>query len=137
VRDPVTPKPSSFQPPKPTGHKDHDIEQETPAKPTYTSHLLKYNLHNLKMKYKRITQKRARLMRAIRKTHKQKQQSKKIQITGKQPTQRKTHPNRKQRKLFHPITIPETPPTQLHTDEPPSWTLKINDEQPFRQEDMQ
>jgi hypothetical protein len=119
VKDPVTHKPSPFKPTTPTRHQDHDIDRETPSKPTHTSHLLKYNLHNLKMQYKRLTQKRARLMRAIRKTHKQRQQLQPTQITGKHTTQSPTNPSREQRKLFHPITIPETPPTQLHPDEPP------------------
>jgi hypothetical protein len=87
-----------------------------------------YNRHNLKMKYKRITQKRARLMRAIRKTHKQRRQLKKTQITRKHTASSPNHPSRKQRKLFQPITIPETPTMQLHPDQQPSWTLKIDDE---------
>ncbi len=67
-------------------------------------------------------------------------------LTNKNNSQRRHGPQEnsqlnakhtQQRKFFHPITIPETLPTQLHTDEPPSWTLKINDEQLFRQEDMQ
>jgi hypothetical protein len=138
VRDNDT-SPSSFKPTTPARFQDHDIDRDTPPKPTYTSHLLKYNMHDLKMKYKRITQKRARLMRAIRKTHTQRQQLQQTQIDGKHPAHRKTTPSRKSRKLFHPITIPETPPMQLHPDQKPSWTLQLNDKQTFRQsnEDIQ
>jgi hypothetical protein len=69
VREPNTPQSSSFTSLNPARSHDHDKDRDRPSKPTYTPHLLQYNMHNLKMRYKRITQKRARLMRAIRKTH--------------------------------------------------------------------
>ena len=136
VREPTTPQPSSFTPLNHERSHEHDKDKDEPSKPTYTPHLLQYNMNNLKMRYKRITQKRARLMRAIRKTHTQQQQSKKNPDTGQQLPQRKTQPTRKQRKLFHPITIPETPSpppsspmetsTNTHTHELSRQTMKRN-----------
>ncbi len=85
MNDLVTQKDSPFQPTTPPRHQDHEIERGTPSKPTYTSRLLKYNLHNLKMRCKRITQRRAKLMRAIRKTHRQMGQLEEPYIAKTQP----------------------------------------------------
>jgi hypothetical protein len=69
---------------------------------------MEYKLHNLKMCYKRLTQRRAKLMRAIRKTHRQKGQMDDPYIAPTQPRPRGTRRTTK-RKLNFFMTIPGTP----------------------------
>ncbi len=129
VNDQVTQKDSPFQPTTPPRHQDHEIERGTPSKPTYTSHLLKYNLHNLKMRYKRITQQRAKLMRAIRKTHRQMGQLEDPYIAKTQPPSRGTRHTIK-RKLNFFMTIPGTPDHLANAAVP--WMLKPVEQNTFR-----
>jgi hypothetical protein len=58
------------------------------SKPNFTRLLIEHKLHTLKMRYKHITQRRAKLMRAIRKTHRQKVQLDDTYIASTQPQPR-------------------------------------------------
>ncbi len=72
VRDQPPSPPCFNTPPTTLATKTTRETSNRPSKPTFTRQLIEHKLHTLKMRYKRITQRRAKLMRAIRKTHRQK-----------------------------------------------------------------
>ncbi len=67
VRD-QPPSPPCFNTPPTTlaAKTTGEPSDNNPSKPTFTRLLIEHKLHTLKMRYKRITQRRAKLMRAIR-----------------------------------------------------------------------
>jgi hypothetical protein len=127
VNDKVTQKESPAQPITPPRQQDHEIEKDAPSKPTYTSHLLQYNLHNLNMRYKRLTQRRAKLMRAIRKTHRQMGQLDDPHIAKTRPPSRTTQQTIKRKLNFF---IPGTADHLANAAVP--WMLKPVDQSTFR-----
>jgi hypothetical protein len=80
------------------------------------------------MRYKRITQRRAKLMRAIRKTHRQKGQLEDPYIAKTQPQPRGTRRTVKRKLNF--MTIPGTPDQLANAAVP--WILKPVEENTFR-----
>jgi hypothetical protein len=81
------------------------------------------------MRYKRITQRRAKLMRAIRKTHRQKGQLKNPYIAKTPPQPRGTrHPVNRKLNFF--MTIPGTPDQLANAAVP--WMLKPDEQNTFR-----
>jgi hypothetical protein len=123
VRD-LQPSPSClFTPPNTSATKTTEEETPLPTQPTFIRALMEYKLHNLKMRYKRLTQRRAKLMRAIRKTHKRKMQMKDTYSTITPPNPSRTqHIVTRRVKLFR--TIPGTP-DQLANHENAPWMLKL------------
>jgi hypothetical protein len=108
VRD-LPPSPPSFNTPTITlATKTTGETSDSPPKPSFTRQLLEHKLHTLKMRYKCITQRRAKLMRAIRKAHRQKSQLEEPYIVKNPPQPRGTRRTTK-RKLNFFMTIPGTP----------------------------
>jgi hypothetical protein len=85
VRDLPTSPPCFYTPPTTLATKTTGETPDSPSKPTFTRQLMEHKLHTLKMRYKRITQRRVKLMRAIRKTHRQKLQLEDPYIVTTQP----------------------------------------------------
>jgi hypothetical protein len=101
----------------------------SPSKPSFTRQLLEHKLHTLKIRYKRITQRRAKLMRAIRKTHRQNGQQEDPYIANPPPQLRGTR-HTVNRKLNFFMTIPRTPDQLANAAVP--WILKPVEQNTFR-----
>jgi hypothetical protein len=118
VRD-LPPSPLSFD--TPTITLETKITGETSDSPPKPSFILEHKLHTLKMRYKLITQRRAKLICAIRKTHSQKSQLEEPYIAKNPPQPRGTKRTTK-RKLNFFMTIPGTPHQLANAAVP--WMLK-------------
>jgi hypothetical protein len=127
----LPPSPPCFNNPSITlATKTTGEKSDSPSKPTFTRQLLEHKLHTLKMRYKRITQRRAKLMRAIRKTHRQKGQREDPYITKTQPQPRGIIRHTIKLKLNFFMTIPGTPDQMANTAVP--WMLKPVEHNTFR-----
>jgi hypothetical protein len=126
----LPPSPPCFNtPPTTLTTKTTGETPDSPAKSTFTRQLLEHKLHTLKMRYKRITQRRAKLIRAIRKTHRQKGQLEDPYIAKTQPQPRGTrHTIKRQLNFF--MTIPGTPDQLANAAVP--WMLKPVEQHTFR-----
>jgi hypothetical protein len=129
VRD-LPPSPPCFNiPPTTLATKTTGKTSDSPSKPSFTRQLLEHKLHTLKMRYKRITQRRAKLMRAIRKTHRQKRQLEKPCIAKTPPQPRGTR-HTVNRKLNFFMTTPGSPDQLANAAVP--WMLKPVEQNTFR-----
>ncbi len=129
VRDLPSSPPCFNNPPTTLATKTTGETFDSPSKPTFTRQLIEHKLHTLKMCYKRITQRRAKLMRAIRKTHRQKGRLEDSYIAKTQPQPSGPRRTVKQKMNFF-MTIPGTPDQLANSAVP--WMLTPVEQNTFR-----
>ncbi len=130
VRDQPPSSPCFNTPPTTPATKTTGETSDNQSKPTFTRLLIEHKLHTLKMRNKCITQRRAKLMRAISKTHRQKVQLDDPYIAPTQPQPRGTRRTVKQKLNFF-LAIPGTP-DQLANAAVPWMLMKPVEQNTYR-----